>query len=334
LEIGGHRLHSESNEPVDQLLAPDVGEIPATERSIAGPDMIRVRATREAAVEQTLDTLKRLGVGRTAEVFTWDGGRALRLFRTGASLPYAVREMNAFRCANEAGLPCPGVYPSDDEHGLVRIGDRLGFVMDRVDGPSMLGTLSRRPWLLVRYARRLAALHLSVHSKEVPALPSQREGFRAVIERLRDDLGDELTDRIQRALDALPDGRVVCHGDFHPDNIILAESGETIIDWGPATFGSAAADVAWTDYLFRHAGYPPGTAWWQRFMIFLLRRAFLAVYQRAYEQGAPFDWSEVKAWEAVNAAVRLGDGIPEERAFLLSFLHKRFGSQRQATRPA
>jgi len=285
-------------------------------------------------VEQTLDTLKRIGVGRTAEIFAWGEGRALRLFRTGASLPYAIREMNAFRCANEAGLPCPGVYPSDDEHGVVRIGDRLGFVMDRIDGPSMLDTLSRRPWLLARYARRLAALHLSVHGKEAPALPPQRERFRAVIERLRGDLGDEIVDRIQRALNALPDGRVVCHGDFHPDNILLGEAGETIIDWGPATSGSAAADVAWTVYLFRHAGYPPGTAWWQRLLIFLLRRAFLAVYQRAYDRRAPFDWSEVRAWAPVNAAVRLGDGIPEERAFLLAFLHKRFGSRRRETRQA
>jgi len=285
-------------------------------------------------VEQTADKLKRIGVGRTAEIFAWGEGRALRLFRTGASLPYAIREMNAFRCANEAGLPCPGVYPSDDEHGLVRIGDRLGFVMDRVDGPSMLGTLSRRPWLLVRYARRLAALHLSVHNKEAPSLPSQRERLRAVIERLRDDLADEMVDRIRRALDALPDGRVVCHGDFHPDNVLLGEAGETIIDWGPATSGSAAADVAWTVYLFRHAGYPPGTAWWQRFVIFLLRRAFLVVYQRAYGRGASFDWSEVEAWEPVNAAVRLGDGIPEERAFLLAFLQERFGPRRQAAKPA
>ena len=276
-------------------------------------------------MEQTLDTLERIGVGRTAEIFAWDEGRALRLFRTGASLPYAIREMSTFRCANEAGLPCPRVYPSDDEHGLVRIGDRLGFVMDRVDGPSMLDMLSRRPWQLVRYARWLAGLHLSLHAEEVPVLPSQRERFRAVIERSRDDLGDETVDRIQRALNALPDGRVVCHGDFHPDNVILGETGMTLIDWGPATSGSAAADVAWTDYLFRHAGCPPGTAWWQRLLIFLLRRAFLAVYKRAYERGAPFGWSEVRAWEPVNAAVRLGDGIPEERAFLLAFLHKRFG---------
>jgi Ser/Thr protein kinase RdoA (MazF antagonist) len=283
-------------------------------------------------MEQTLDTLKRIGVGRTAEIFAWDEGRALRLFRPGASLPYAIREMNAFRCANEAGLPCPGVYPSDDEHGLVRIEDRLGFVMDRVDGPSMLDMLSRRPWLLVRSARRLAALHLSVHSKEAPALPSQRERFCAAIERLRDDLGDETVERIQRALNALPDGQVVCHGDFHPDNVLLGEAGETIIDWGPATSGSAVADVAWTDYLFRHAGYPPGKVWWQRLMIFLLRRAFLAVYRRAYERRAPFGWGEVRAWESVNAAIRLGDGIPEERAFLLAFLHKRFGPQRQARR--
>ncbi len=174
--------------------------------------------------DRSLDSLERIGVGRTAEIYAWDEGRALRLFRDGTSIEYALREMQAFRVAYDAGLPCPAVYPFDDsEDGLVRIGGRIGFVMDRVGGPSMLATLSRRPWLLMRYARRFADLHLMVHSRSVTSLPSQRLRFERVIERIQADVADDIAGRIRESLRQPPDGDAVCHGDFIPTMSFLVQ---------------------------------------------------------------------------------------------------------------
>jgi hypothetical protein len=50
------------------------------------------------------------------------------------------------------------------------------------------------------------------------------------------------------------------------------------------------------------------------------------LYRRAYVREAAFDWREVERLESVIAAVRLGDGIPEERELLLGILHR--GSRR------
>jgi thiamine kinase-like enzyme len=44
-------------------------------------------------------------------------------------------------------------------------------------------------------------------------------------------------------LDSLAADEVVCHGDFHPYNIIQTEKGLAVIDWVDATCGSAQADV-------------------------------------------------------------------------------------------
>ena len=188
----------------------------------------------------------------------------------------------------------------------------------------MLQVLTSRPWKLWPFARALAGFHLSMHQQVVPDLPRQRDRFHHVLDRLADELGDTITTRIRASLDKLGDGRAVCHGDFHPDNVILSDRGPIIIDWGPATAGAPAADVAWTVYLFRHGGHPPGMACWQRGILSVLRQMFLAVYRRAYIRGAAFSWNEVKKWGPVIAAIRLGDGIPEEREFLLRILHKQF----------
>ncbi len=273
---------------------------------------------------KSVESLVLVGQGRTAEIFGWGEGRALRLYRVGASRDWVQRELRAFRLVNEAGIPSPTVYPSDSADGLVEIEGRLGFVMDRIDGPTMLQLLTERPWKLWPFARTLAGFHLSMHRLTAQDLPSQRERFHFVIGRLADELGETITTQLHSRLDKLGNGCVVCHGDFHPDNVILSDRGPIIIDWGPASAGAPAADVAWTVYLFRHGAFPPGMDRWQRGMLTIFRRLFLAIYRRSYSRDSAFNWNEVEGWGPVIAAIRLGDGIPEEREVLLRILYREF----------
>ena len=46
----------------------------------------------------------------------------------------------------------------------------------------------------------------------------------------------------------LPDDDKLCHGDFHPDNIIVAPDGLVVVDWANAVCGHPLADVARTAY--------------------------------------------------------------------------------------
>jgi aminoglycoside phosphotransferase (APT) family kinase protein len=272
-----------------------------------------------------LDEAARIGQGRTAEIFAWGDGRALRLFREGASREYARREMQVSQSASRTGLPCPAVHPAESEDGLIEIEGRFGFVMDRIDGPSMLEVMTGKPWRLRYYSRRFATLHRTIHATVAEGLPSQRERFHRVLDRISETVGSEIADRVRVVVDRMWTGDAVCHGDFHPDNVLMSRRGPIIIDWGPATFGCPAADVAWTVYLFRNGGTPPGMSRLQRLMLALFRRLFLAAYRRTYARGSPVSWSDVKRWGPAIAAIRFGDGIPEERERLLRVIRKSFG---------
>jgi len=237
-----------------------------------------------------------------------------------------LRELEISCAIHESGLPSPAVYPAETEDVLIEIDDRLGFVMDRIDGPSMLRVLTAKPWKMVQLACVFARLHRMVHATTATHLPSQRERLHHVIDRIAEEVGANTAAQIHTAVDALPDGDAVCHGDFHPDNILMSERGPVIIDWGPATSGNPAGDVAWTVYLFRHGGTPPGMSVVQRLVLNAFRRVFLFMYLRAYLKKSTMSRAIVKQWEPPIVALRLGDGIAEERDLLLQTIRSHFSS--------
>ncbi len=265
-----------------------------------------------------------IGEGRTAEIYAWDSNRVLRLYRAGASREWIEHEWHAFRTVNEAGIPSPAVYPVDSGDGLIEKEGRLGFIMDRIDGPTMLRALTARPWRCFREARIFAMLHLSMHRHDGGRLPSQRERFLRILSRLESDLPEHMIAGARCLLEALPDGTAVCHGDFHPDNILLSERGPIIIDWGPATAGHPLADVAWTEFLFAHGGAPSGMPFWRRWMLTLFRRLFLSRYRTCYLRGSGWSKADLASWRPINAVMRWADGIEEERGALTRQLERYF----------
>ena len=62
-------------------------------------------------------------------------------------------------------------------------------------------------------------------------------------------LPDDIRRRVLAALDTFPTGDRICHGDFHPGNILMTVRGEVVIDWIDVTRGNPLADLARTTIL-------------------------------------------------------------------------------------
>ena len=265
-----------------------------------------------------------VGRGRTAEILAWDDERVLKLYRDGSSRGYVQREASVSRFVHRAGLPAPAVYDSDAEDGLFEFDRRLGILYDWIDGPTMLRDLGSRPWMLVTHSKALAALHAQVHSVSGDGLPDLRERIAWGIDNAAEWLSDDLRAMAHSSLEALPEESRVCHGDFHPDNILLQEGGPVIVDWGPASCGHPAADVAWTVLLCRFAspiGAPPAL----RLFLSAFRKISLRIYLRTYSQLTGTTWRDIERWLGVIAVLRLTDRIPEERDVLLRLIRRQLG---------
>jgi aminoglycoside phosphotransferase (APT) family kinase protein len=257
-----------------------------------------------------------VGQGREAEIFEWDDGAVLRLLRWSGDTARVEREAAAMRAAADGGVDVPQV------DGTVMVDGRAGLIMERVDGRDLITLMGRRPWTVPRAARIVGTAHARMHEVVAPPeLWSLREYARFKIGAA--DLEPALAEFALATLEALPDGDRLCHGDFHPGNVLLGRHGPAVIDWTATTRGDPAGDLARTCLLLRVGAVEEHMPALVRRLQAFGRGAFYRGYLRAYERVRPIDGAMVDRWEIVRAADRISDGIEAERATLLALLERR-----------
>jgi aminoglycoside phosphotransferase (APT) family kinase protein len=229
--------------------------------------------------------------GFVSEVFAWEEGRVLKLYLAGTPFDTVKRAHDVTRAAWESGLPVPATFD------LVEVDGRHGIVFERIDGISMRKHFQLRPWKLFSSARQLAELHSQVHGWKAPKeIPPLRQRLEERIDTTA-ALSESERSRAQWCLSQLPDGESLCHGDFHPDNILLTAHGPVVIDWGTGSRGDATADVAATSLLFERAPLPPDVPAYLRVVVNISRTLLHRRYLNRYFQLRPRGRDALAQWQ-------------------------------------
>ena len=250
-----------------------------------------------------------IAYGRTAEIYPWPDNQVLKLYFDWFSRQSIEYEARIAQVVHNSGLPVPAVGE------IVEVNGRTGLIYERVAGVALFEVMSKRPWTIFRFARRMAELHVAMHSQTIVLeIPRQRQRLVQKIESAA-ALPDALRQRVLAALAQLPDGDQLCHGDFHPANVLATPQGEVIIDWIDATRGNALADLARSSIIALGVA---STAQTTRTIDKLLVRLFHAIYRRRYFALRPQGKGEYGRWLPIAAAARLSENIPELEQWLLA----------------
>jgi len=128
-----------------------------------------------------------------------------------------------------------------------------------------------------------------------------------------------LKQEVLKFLQDLPDDDVLCHGDFHPENILMSDQGPIVIDWTDATEGRPEADIARTLLLVGYGkpAYPSFNTKELPSMRTQFMRTYIEEYMKLHSTATI---EEIELWRIPIAAARLNEGIEGEGDQLLSIV--------------
>lgn len=248
-------------------------------------------------------------ISGTGNLYAWGEDQLVKLYGDEAPEGWVERMSRVDHSLHAAGLPVPAVG------GIIEIEGRLGLIYERLEGRPMadhlLATPDADPDAVVQLAGVLAEVHAEIHAcGSIPEVPSQRQLLPTVISRIA-VLPPDLKEATLKAFDRMPQGDRLCHGDFHPLNVLMSPRGPIVIDWNNAHIGNPLEDIARSTLILSgvsvsEPSYRPSID------------VFNPAYLERYFDLRRGDRQQLEAWKPIVAAVRLADNIPDLEDWLLT----------------
>ncbi|PEK92143.1 phosphotransferase family protein [Bacillus mycoides] len=182
--------------------------------------------------------------GNTAEIYLCDN-KVVKLFKEYLPNTESLYEARKQKYAYSCGLHVPKVFEVTEIQG------RQAIIMEYVEGESvgelLLNNLSKAEHYIsicVSVQQKIHAIY--VRSDEIELM--EKRLYRQI--NSVHDLDEKQKGNILKKLDSITFEPRLCHGDFHPLNLIMSNGDVNIIDWVDASSGDIRADVFRTYLLY------------------------------------------------------------------------------------
>jgi uncharacterized protein (TIGR02172 family) len=257
--------------------------------------------------------LKMIGKGRTSEIYESSEDKVLKLFLEGFWEPAIEYEYRSMQAINEIDVRAPRCYE------YVKVKNRYGILYQRIFGKSLLEKINSEPKKIGYYLKMIANEHYKIHKNKSTKLINQIERFGSQMFYNKEKIGLKYNE-LKRKLESMKQGSTVCHGDFHPDNIMINNSGCIVIDWMNCYYGSPGSDVMRTYLILKSPFLPDNVPEYIRDEIQKEKEKYADVYIEEYIKNSRINRSEILDWIDIVAAAKYSDEIHEEEQWLQSII--------------
>ena len=226
-----------------------------------------------------------------------DGDKCIKVFGEDYSKADVLNEALNQARIEETGLNIPKILE------VTMVDGKWAIVSEFIKGKTLAQLMEEDEEKKNEYLELLVDLQLTVHSKKCPLLNKLKDKMNRKISETQLDATTRYD--LHTRLEGMPKHDKVCHGDFNPSNIIIAEDGTPyILDWSHATQGNASADVARTYLLFCLGGDEEGA------------KKYLDLFCEKSNTAKQY----VQKWMPIVAASQSVKGNEHERELLLSWV--------------
>ena len=240
---------------------------------------------------------KLIGSGGTADVYEWTSNEVIKVFKPHVHIEVIKNEEYIGRMLNESNLCIPKYIKT------IELNSKLAIVYERVYGRPLAEILietTEKSNIAANFAR----VQYEIHQYSMDKLPTQNSMFQWRISRMKNSLGKYIP-KIQDLYNALPIESKLCHGDFHPLNILVNCDKYVVLDWNGCCSGSPVLDVVWS-YLTLNSPAIEGV--YGKNMANITKE-FSDEYLKHYCQYANVDKSEIIKYLPLAAMRRLDDNL-------------------------
>ena len=226
-----------------------------------------------------------------------DGDKCVKVFNEEYSKADVLNEALNQARIEETGLNIPKILE------VTMIDGKWAIVSEYIKGKTLQQLMDEDAEKKDEYIEKLVDIQLEVQSKVCPLLNKLKDKMNRKISQSEIDATTRYD--LHTRLEGMPKHNKVCHGDFNPSNIIIAEDGTAyILDWSHATQGNASADAARTYLLFWLHGDIEGA------------KKYLDLFCEKSNTAKQY----VQKWMPIVAASQSVKGNEKEREFLLSWV--------------
>ena len=234
---------------------------------------------------------------RKNKVIYRDGDLAAKVFDESFPKSDILNEALNQARVEETGLNIPKVEE------VTKIDGKWAIISTYIEGKTLKQLMDENPDKIDEYLELFVNVQIDILNKKAPLLNKLHDKMNRKISET--DLDATTRYDLHTRLSGMPKHTKVCHGDFNPSNIIIAEDGTPyVLDWSHATQGNGAADAARTYLLFR-----------------LKKEDEIAEkYMKLFCTKTDTARQYVNQWLPIVAASQSVKGNPEEREFLLGWV--------------
>lgn len=236
---------------------------------------------------------------KNKEIFV-ENNTVIKLYNEGHSQSDILNEaLNQSRVEEYSNINVPKLIE------VKKIDNRWAIVSEKVEGYTISELLKNNPEAEDEYLNLFVDIQLIILSNEVPLLNRIKEKFTRKLENATNIDENTKYELLQR-LQGMKNHNKLCHGDFHPSNVIVTEDQSIyVIDWAHVTQGNASADAARTYLLFS-----------------IDKKESLAEkYINLFAEKSGIEKSHIQRWIPIVAATQMTKNNPEEQEFLSKWIN-------------
>ncbi len=188
--------------------------------------------------------MKRIGIGRTAEVFDYKDNKVLKLFYSTVNEEDIEYEYLITKNISDMTNIVPKVYD------VINVKDRMGIVYEKLNGEMLSDHLARNLKNARKIVHKFAQTQKRLNNISIETFPNHTNKLKQKI-MSSSLLCDPEKEVILKYLKIINRDEI-CHGDYHPENVFVDQDHNfRVIDWANAFVSNKYIDIAKTYYLIK-----------------------------------------------------------------------------------